>query len=175
MVYPSIRSFVVIQFCVCFCPSVCLPVRILSVYMSVRPLVCPFVHLYAYFCVILFVTLLVCMFSFRPNVYPSCRLPSVCVCFCPSVCLPVRILSVYVSVCPSVCPFVRLYAYFCVILFVTQLVCMFSFRPNVRSFVVFCQNDRACMPSVCLPVRILSVYVSVRPCVRSSACMHIFV
>ena len=75
MVYPSIRSYVVIQFCVCFFPSVCLPVRILS-YMC--PSVCPSVRLYAYFCVILFVTLLVFMFSFRsfvrPNVRPSCRM-----------------------------------------------------------------------------------------------------
>ena len=50
MVYPSTRSYVIIQFCGCFCPSVCLPVRVLSVYVSVllydrpsvRPPVCIF-------------------------------------------------------------------------------------------------------------------------------------
>ena len=42
----GIFSNVVIQFCVCFCPSVCLPVRILSVYVSVRPSVCPSVHIF---------------------------------------------------------------------------------------------------------------------------------
>ena len=41
MVYPFIHSYVVIQFCVCFCPSVCLPVRILYVYVSVSPCVRP--------------------------------------------------------------------------------------------------------------------------------------
>ena len=70
MIYPSIRSYVVIQFCVCFCPSVCLPVRILSVYVS-RPSLCSSARLYAYFCVIMFVTLLVCMFPFRSLVLPS--------------------------------------------------------------------------------------------------------
>ena len=76
MVYLSNRSYVIIQFCVCFCRSVCLPVRILSVYVSVRPCVFP-VCIFLY---ILFVTLSVCMFSFCSFVCsvdrPSCRLPS---------------------------------------------------------------------------------------------------
>ena len=57
IVYPSIRSYVVIQFCVCFCPSVCLPVRILSVYVPVRTCVRPSACMHIF--VILFVTLLV--------------------------------------------------------------------------------------------------------------------
>ena len=35
------RSYVIIQFCVCFCPSVCLPVLVLSAYVSVRMSVHP--------------------------------------------------------------------------------------------------------------------------------------
>ena len=66
-VHPFVCSYTVLFLFL----SVCLPVRILSVYVSV----CPSVHLYD-FCVILFVTLLVCMFSSRSFVHPSER-PSV--------------------------------------------------------------------------------------------------
>ena len=60
MVYPTIRSYVIIQVCVCFCPSVCLPVLVLSVYVSVCPCVPPSacMHIFG----ILFITLSVCMF-----------------------------------------------------------------------------------------------------------------
>ena len=79
MVYPSTLSYVIIQFCGCFCPSVCLPVRVLSVYVSVLLCVRPSACMYIF--VKLFVILSVCMFSFRSFVSPivrsSCRLPSV--------------------------------------------------------------------------------------------------
>ena len=69
-----IRSFVVIQFCVCFCPSVCLPVQILSVYVSARPPVCPSVRLFAYFScdsVCNSISLYVFFPSVRPSEHPS--------------------------------------------------------------------------------------------------------
>ena len=71
-VHPFVCSYTVL--CM-FLSSVCLPVRILSV--CVRPSVCPSVRLYSYFCVILFVTILVCMFSFRSFVRPNVRPSSV--------------------------------------------------------------------------------------------------
>ena len=70
MVYPSIRSFVVIQFCVCFCPSTSLNI----ICICVRPSVCPPVCIFL--CDIV-VTLLVCMFSFRSFVRPNVRPSSV--------------------------------------------------------------------------------------------------
>ena len=71
-VHPFVCSYTVL----CMVLSVCLPTSSNIICICVRPSVCPSVHLYAYFCVILFVTLLVYMFSFRSNVRPSCRLPS---------------------------------------------------------------------------------------------------
>ena len=68
-VHPFVCSYTV---CVCFCPSVCLPVRTLSVYVSVRACVRPSACMHIF--VILFVTLLVCMFSFRSFVRPNVRL-----------------------------------------------------------------------------------------------------
>ena len=49
-----------------------------------------------------------------------------------------------------------------------------SFYSMVYHLFVFIQFYVCFCPSVCLPVLVLSVYVSVRPCVRPSACMHIF-
>ena len=88
MVYPSTRSYVIIQFCVCFCPSDCLPVRVLSVYVSVRPCVLSSACMHIF--VILFVILSVCMFSFRSFFSP--------IVFHQYDCMPVRLLSAYMYV-----------------------------------------------------------------------------
>ena len=54
--------------------SVCLPVRILSLYVSVHPSVCEGKDLlYGYISSRLYVTLSVCMFSFRPSVHSTVR------------------------------------------------------------------------------------------------------
>ena len=61
-------------------------------------------------------------------------------CMFLSVCLSTSSNIICICARPFVCSSVRLYAYFCVIVFVTLLVCMFSFpsfvRPNVRPFSV---------------------------------------
>ena len=71
-VHPFVCSYTVL----CMFLSVPLSTRTNIICICVRPSVCPSARLYAYFCVILFVTLLVCMFSFRSFVRPSVR-PSV--------------------------------------------------------------------------------------------------
>ena len=75
MVYPSTRSYVIMQFCVCFCPSVCLPVRVLSVYVSVRPCVRPTACMHI-FVIFLLLYRFVCFLSVRSFVRPPNR-PSV--------------------------------------------------------------------------------------------------
>ena len=72
-VYPFVCSYKVL----CMFLSVCLSTSSNIICICVRPSVCPSVRLYAYFCVILFVTLLVCMFSFRSFVRPNVRPSSV--------------------------------------------------------------------------------------------------
>ena len=76
--------------------------------------------------------------------------PFVCsytvLCMFLSVCLSTSSNIICIGVRPSVCPSVGLYAYFCVILFVTiSLYVFFPFvRPSERPS-VFRQNDNACM------------------------------
>ena len=93
MVYPSTRSYVIMQFCVCFCPSVCLRVRVLSVYVSVRPCVRPSACMHI-FVIFLLLYRFVCFLSVRSSVRSSVRL----VVFRQYVCMPVSLLSVYMSV-----------------------------------------------------------------------------
>ena len=99
MVYPSTRSYVIIQFCICFCPSVCLPDRVLYAYVSVRPCVHPSACMHIF--VILFVILLD-LYVFFPFVRQSDR-SSVrsfvrLVVFRQYECMPVNLLSAYMSV-----------------------------------------------------------------------------
>ena len=79
-VHPFVCSYTVL--CMCMFLSVCLSTSSNIIYICVRPSVCPSVRLYAYFCVILFFTLLVSMFF--PFVRPSER-PSVLSSSCKSV------------------------------------------------------------------------------------------
>ena len=71
-VHPFVCSYTVF----CMFLSVCLFTSSNIICICVRPSVCQSVRLHAYFCVILFVTLLVCMFSFRSVVRSNVR-PSV--------------------------------------------------------------------------------------------------
>ena len=71
--HPFVCSYTVL--CMFLSVGVSTSSNIICIY--VRSSVCPSVHVYAYFCVILFVTLLVCMFSFHSFVRPNVRLSSV--------------------------------------------------------------------------------------------------
>ena len=73
----SVQPFVCSYTVLCMFLSVCLSTSSNIICICVRPPVCPSVRLYAYFRVILFVTLLVCMFSFRLFVRPNVRRSSV--------------------------------------------------------------------------------------------------
>ena len=76
-VHPFVCNYTVLWMFLSFCLSTSSNI----VCLCVRPSMCQSVRLYAYFCVILFVILSVCMFSFRsfvrPIVRPSYRLLSV--------------------------------------------------------------------------------------------------
>ena len=109
MVYPSTRSFVIIQFCVCFCPSVCLPVLVLSVYVSVRVFVC--MHIFCEMCLLFY--RFVCFLSVRSSVRSSVHPP---------------VLS---SVCQFECKFLRL-------VHVCMSVIVFISNPNFYTVKYFC-------------------------------------
>ena len=93
----SVYPFVCNNIIVCMFLSVCLPVRNLSVYVSVRPFVRPTVRPSAcmHIFVILFVTPLVCIFL---SVRSSVRLSVHLVAFCHYECIHVSLLSVYMFV-----------------------------------------------------------------------------
>ena len=84
-------------------------------------------------------------------------------CMFLSVCLSTSSNIICICVRPSVCPLAGLYAYICVLLFVTLLVCMFSFRSFVRMsvrLVVFRQNDKACKSVVYKHVRDIPFFLT---------------
>ena len=93
---------------VCMFLSVCLPILILSVYVSVRLCVRPSARLYAYFCVILFLYQFVCFLSVHSSVRSSVRL----IVFCQYECMHVSLLSVYMTVTYPISNLLLLASYF---------------------------------------------------------------
>ena len=90
------------------CPSVCLPILILSVCVSVRLCVRPSARLYAYFYVILFLYRFVCFLSLHSSVRSSVRL----IVFCQYECMHVSLLSVYMTMTYPISNFLLPASYF---------------------------------------------------------------
>ena len=137
MVYSYTRWYRIIQFCVCFCPFVCLPVRILpmcaSVHVSARPPVC------------IFLCDIVChsvgLYIFFPFVRSSVRSSVRLVIFCQYECMHVNLLSIYMSVTYLISNFLLLTSYFYQLLFNIKLRCSNS-EVNVH---VRASTPEACM------------------------------